>query len=237
MERRQTAVRLKRIEIFLGEYRTFRASEQQHRLDGLGRFISTYRSHQQLWRQSHPAQFNALCLFKTTINEGGHSAFLGWLLNAQETHGQGNLFLRAFLQACRPVSVLTIPDTYTVKLEYAGPCSVVDVCVYRVGMFVLYIENKTTAPDTEGQTAREFQDMRHIGARLGVPAEAQLAVYLTPDGRTAPDRTRGHGWLTAAYRDVATAFENALPVVTDDKVKYVILDWLDMVTAFRAIRR
>ena len=49
--------------------------------------------------EKHGDRFNIFeILDRTTDEVKGHSAFLGELLDSNGTHGQGNLFLNAFLQ-------------------------------------------------------------------------------------------------------------------------------------------
>jgi hypothetical protein len=168
--------------------------------------------------------------------EVGHSAFLAWLLDADGSHGQGKLFLRAFLDVCHPKPLLAIPDEYHVQTEFWERLSAIDILVYRAREFVLYIENKTTSPDTPDQSDREFKDMRQLGARLGIPEATQIAIYLTPEGRKPPGE-HSKEWRTAAYSDVGEAFDHLLPFVTDDKVKFVLDDWLGNISTFGAIGR
>jgi hypothetical protein len=228
--------RLAHMEGFIDAFRAYRWRTQQARLARMGDFVTAFQEQADRLRKSRPARFNVFSMFKVGTDEVSHSAFLAWLLDARGSHRQGNLFLKAFLDACRPIPSLTVPDEYRVQTEYSGLASVVDILVYRAGQFVLYIENKTASPDTPGQSDREFSDMRRLGARHDIPPDSQIAVYLTPQGRQPPG-AHAREWRTAAYADVGEVFDKVLPLVTEDKVRFIIDDWLDTVQAFGGVWR
>ncbi len=219
--------RLERMAGFIGDFGVYRQSRRQARLSSMRSFISSYQERVERF----PARFNLLALFKVKTREVRHSAFLAWLLDARESHKQGNLFLRAFLGACRPQLELAVPERYRVQTEFSWLESRIDILIYRPGQFILYIENKTTSPDTADQPDREVRDLRRLGKRFGIPLTAQIPIYLTPTGRLPPG-DQAKEWRTAAYGDIRQAFENALPLVTEDKVKYAVDDWLETISAF-----
>jgi hypothetical protein len=66
---------------------------------------------------------------------------------------------------------------------------------------------------------------------LDVPTEAQFPIYLTPDGRGAAG-DYAHMWHRVAYRDLGRTFEDLLPHITQDKVRFVVADWLDTILTF-----
>jgi hypothetical protein len=228
--------RLARIEGFIDAYQAYRWRTQQTRLGRMGDFVTAFRKQADRLRKSRPARFNVFSMFKVGTDEVSHSAFLAWLLDARESHRQGNLFLKAFLGACRPKPSLPIPEEYQVQTEFSWTRSRIDILVYQKNNFLLYIENKTGSPDTLDQPDREFEDMRELGAKLGVPPALQVPIYLTPTGRRPPgDHTME--WRTLAYSDVGRAFDDVLSVVTEDKVKFLLNDWLDTIVTFAGLWR
>jgi hypothetical protein len=228
--------RLERMDEFIDAFRAFRQGAWQARLGRMGDFIFAFGDQAGQLRKRRPAQFNVFSMFKVGTDEVRHSAFLAWLLNPDGGHRQGNLFLNAFLDACQTRSGIAIPDRYQVRTEYSGLLSRIDILVYRAGEFLLYIENKTASPDTPDQPDREFQDMRRLGSTLGVPPAAQIPIYLTPEGRKPPGAHAGE-WQTLAYTDVGQAFDEILPLVTEDKVRFIVDDWLDTIGTFSGVWR
>jgi len=119
------------------------------------------------------AGFNALWLFGIDRDEVKQSSFLAWLLNADASHGQGDVFLRAIIDACGLDIPLADTRRYRVETEFTGAESRIDVVVYRVGSFVIYLENKVDAPEQPDQVDREFRDMlarkgdRLLGPKIG----------------------------------------------------------------------
>ena len=75
-------------------------------------------------------------------DEVSHSGFLAWLFDPLGSHGQGSLFLRAFLDAAEPEIALLLPEVYQVQTELNRMTSVVDIAAFKAEDFVLYVENK-----------------------------------------------------------------------------------------------
>jgi hypothetical protein len=213
-------------------FKTLHSGRKQDRLAAMHRLISAFHNQsRQRWGKNQAA-FNIFSLVDFGTDEVRHSAFLAWLLDPDAGHGQGNVFLKAFLDACRPSVPLAIPDEYHVQTEFSGSLSRVDILVHQAKEFLLYIENKTVSDATPGQHDREFDDLRRVGSSmLAVPEGAQFAIYLTPEGRTASGR-HAHHWHRVAYRDIGKSFENLLPDITSDKVRHVLADWLDTILTF-----
>ncbi|MBC5772792.1 PD-(D/E)XK nuclease family protein [Pontibacter sp. KCTC 32443] len=106
-----------------------------------------------------------------------HSKFIAELLNPNGSHGQGRLFLDKFIQLCGGNVVdFASPN---IKREYRK----IDILV-RSGSNAIVVENKIWAPDQERQLERYHNTMIAEGA-------TPLLVYLTVDGRTPDEYTRG----------------------------------------------
>ncbi len=78
------------------------------------------------------------------------------MLDTHAAHGQGDLFLRAFLAACRPPIELALPERYHIQTEPAGLESIVDIVLYEAGVFLIYIENKTVSEAGWRNTTASF---------------------------------------------------------------------------------
>jgi len=178
----------------------------------------------------HPHE-NIFSILDVGADEVSHSAFLAWLLDPQSSHGEGSRFLETFLVIAEPQIDLQVPCAYRVQTEFSGMASIVDVVIYKAGTFLLFIENKTTSPDTPGQHDREFQDLRRMGTVLGVPEDHQFAVYLTPYGR----RTLGEHsqlWHRVSYRALGRAFAHLIPEIANERTQLLLEDWLETITLF-----
>lgn len=73
--------------------------------------------------------------------------------------------------------------------------------------------------------------MRRLGSRLRIPHERQFAVFLTPDGRelVTGDPTC---WQTLSYQQLGVLFEQLVPQITSDKVRFTLEDWLVVISDF-----
>jgi len=199
------------------------------RLDAMRGLVEVFQ--EQRKRHRGRVGFNTFALLNVGTDEVTHSAFLARLLDAEGGHGQGNMFLRAFLEACRPRIPLAPPDQYQVQTEFSGVESRIDILVYRAGQCLFYIENKTVSAAMPDQHDREFRDMRRAGEMLDVPEAAQCAIYLTPTGRRAIGDCASH-WYRVSYRNLGRVFDGLLPCITENKVGYIVADWLDTLTQF-----
>jgi hypothetical protein len=179
---------------------------------------------------------NVFSMFNIGTDEVSHSAFLAWLFDPEATHGQGWRFLQAFLEAAQPQIALQPPDTYRVQTELSGMMSIIDIVVFKAEACILFVENKTTSPDTPGQHDREIQDLRRLGTTLNVPPECQFPVYLTPYGRHARGRYR-RLWHRVAYRDLALTFARLLQEISDERARVLLEDWLETIAIFGGARR
>jgi hypothetical protein len=202
------------------------------RLGEIENFIGAFREHRKQLRGSELAQIDVLSRFGISMSETQHSAFLAWLLDAEGSHKQGDLFLRTFLDVCQPKPEVVAPGEYHVQREFWGGRSSIDILLYQPGEFLLYIENKTVSPDTRGQLSREFEDMRRLGRAFAVPTHRQVAVYLTPTGREHPDPVYRGEWCSASYTDLAQALDTLLPRLEDARLQFALETWLDAISIF-----
>ena len=227
--------RLQRVQAFIATFRALREAEREARLEAMRDFLATFEAARPLVER-RGKDLNLFHLLGLQTDEVSHSAFLAWLFDPQAAHGEGGRFMQVFLGAARPRIALRLPETYTVRTELSGVKSIIDIAVYRVGMFIVYIENKTVSPDTPGQHDREVEDLRRLGVTLQVPEKHQYLVYLTPYGRRALG-THRELWHRVGYCDLGLALSRQLPEVSDDRTSFVLDDWLDTTTHFGGVRR
>lgn len=136
-------------------------------------------------------------------NEIRHSRVLRWLLDPNESHGLGPLFLRAFLQqVCMAggdaFDLLTADlDTFSVFHEYKH----IDLLlISRESKVVVAIENKVDSTEHDDQLKR-YEDV----LRADFPEDKfkRAFVYLTLDG----DEASRSEWLPLPYQKIIEAIE------------------------------
>lgn len=145
--------------------------------------------------------FDALGVARAEIR---HSNFLAWLLDPGESHGQGDLFLKAILmdlarkareQGLRPpFSPVHLDGADLSAVEIRREWRNIDLLIIcREPCFVIAIENKVDSGEHSGQLQRYEQTLE---AEFG--KSMVMHVYLTPDGREASD----DDWANYSYADV-----------------------------------
>ena len=152
-----------------------------------------------------PDDFPAFSVFRALRverHEVRHSNFLAWLINPRESHLQGTLFLRFFLDAVaniageqRPVAVkLKGPEAISGSVEVSRESDRVDLrIVLPVAKVVIAIENKIFASEQIGQLSRYAESIqRDFGGWDSV------FLYLTLDGDLPSDDR----WLPVTHRHV-----------------------------------
>jgi hypothetical protein len=222
-----------RMQLFIDEFRALRLAAQEMRLTTMAGFLALFAELDQRQR-TRQVDFNLFSLFEVETDEVRHSRFLAWLLDAGSGHGQGNLFLQAFAEACR----LNIPPDalgrYHVRTEFSGAEAIIDILVCKAEAFLIYLENKVLASEGYDQLNRELRDMRRLGRSLQVPRARQFAIFLTPDGRAPVSGDVMH-WQSISYSQLARAFEKVLPAIASAKVRDVVKDWVETVSVFGGV--
>ncbi len=143
--------------------------------------------------------FDALGIVRTEIR---HSNFLAWLLDPNESHGQGSLFLRAVLmdllrqspQELRPFSPIQLDGAEMRGVEIRREWRHIDILIKCSDPpFVLAIENKVDA----GPHNPFEQYQRAVSDEF--PAHEHMYVYLTPEGADLEEYDQ---WTPYSYRDI-----------------------------------
>ncbi len=145
--------------------------------------------------------FDALGIARAEIR---HSNFLAWLLNPNESHGQGDLFLKAVLmdilrRARRndisvPISAVSLDGAEFRDVEIHREWKGIDLLIRCSDpALVVTIENKVDSGEHSGQLGR-YEAVAEADFE-GIPS---LFVFLTPDGRHASDID----WTPYSYADI-----------------------------------
>lgn len=144
--------------------------------------------------------FDALGIARAEIR---HSNFLAWLLDPSESHGQGDLFLKAILMdvirhvspAARPVSPVELDgiELFGVAVRREWPAKI-DLCIScREPPFVVAIENKVDSGEHGGQLAKYAAALsEHF------PGVKCLRLFLTHSGVEPTDPS----WCPYTYSDI-----------------------------------
>jgi hypothetical protein len=142
--------------------------------------------------------FDALGVARAEIR---HSNFLAWLLDPDESHGQGELFLKAVLMdlvryARRagfdpPISAVDLDGFDLQGVEVRREWRNIDLLVAcRAPRFVIAVENKMHSSEKQEKLQR-YED----AVARAFPGHPGLYVFLNPDGDDAPDED----WMPYSY--------------------------------------
>lgn len=203
----------------------------QERLDRISDLLSTIEDYYRVHYTSVPASFNLFNLFNARQKEAVQSRLLYWLLDPRGSHRQGSIFLERFLDLLHlDVRNSDLHRCY-VGEEAEVTESRVDIILFVRGDFLIFVECKVLAGEQPEQIDREFRDLRRTGRNLHIPEHRQVAVFLTPDGR-APVSGDGGRWRRLSYRELAEQFRPLLPAITSEKVRYVLEDWMAVISSF-----
>lgn len=174
-------------------------------------------------------KFNMFDVLKISRTEIRHSNMLGWLLNPNENHGMGDVFLKGILQRLvendsdgrYDVFNVLLMDFYTfsVMREWKN----IDILLTSTEeKTVIAIENKVGSHEHSNQLNR----YRNI-LEKEYPDYNRMLVFLTPDGEKPSDV---ENWDVLTYSDVIDVLESAttqIKVLPD--VDLMIKNYIDVV--------
>lgn len=148
--------------------------------------------------------FDALGVVRAEIR---HSNFLAWLLDPNESHGQGALFLKAVLMdllkgappEARPLSPVELDGEELRGVEVRREWRRIDLLITcKEPPFAVAVENKIDSGESDGQLGRYKRVMREQ-----FPGLKQMFVFLTTDGVEPSDED----WVPYSYADVHRVLE------------------------------
>jgi hypothetical protein len=169
------------------------------RLTSLERFVVENDELQRL--EEAIGRFNIFDSLGIARVEIRHSNFLAWLLDPAESHGQGALFLKAFLMDLfrqspsgqRPFSPVELDGIELRGIEIRREWRHIDILIAcKEPAFVLAIENKVDSG--ENNPLQKYAD----DVASAFPDRPTMFVFLTRSGAEASDDT----WVPYTYGDV-----------------------------------
>lgn len=174
-------------------------------------------------------KFNMFDVLKISRTEIRHSNMLGWLLNPNENHGMGDVFLKGILQRLvendsdgrYDVFNVLLMDFYTfsVMREWKN----IDILLTSTEeKTVVAIENKVGSHEHSNQLNR----YRNI-LEKEYPDYNRMLVFLTPDGENPSDV---ENWDVLTYSDVIDVLESAtLQIKILPDVDLMVKNYIDVV--------
>jgi hypothetical protein len=224
--------RLEQMALLIRDLQALRLATRDMRHEKVKSFLSTFQeTHSRFYHERHTS-WNVFSVLGVRTDEVKHSSFLAWLLDADGDHGQGPMFLRAFVDLCCLDIPRPVLDRSLVRTEFPGQESIIDILICCRGEFIIYLENKVLAQEGPAQIDREWADMRHLAVAWRVPEGRQFAVFLTPTGRK-PKSGDASRWRNVSYQEIAAAFAGLLPEIRSAKVQLLLRDWIETISAFK----
>lgn len=176
--------------------------------------------------------FNVLSVLRIGPDEVRHTRVLAWLCDADAEHGLGSAFFEKLLAA----SGIALPADsfvgYEVYPEFSRQESIVDIAMFKMGLFLVYLENKIDAAEGFDQLGREHRDMRRVGETLCIPEGRQFAVFLTPEGRR-PTTGNPEQWISISYATVAAVLGEVKSLGVGPKLNGLLEDLIETYGTWR----
>lgn len=173
--------------------------------------------------------FDALGVVRQEIR---HSNFLAWLLDPAESHGQGQLFLKAILMDLlrqappdqRPLSPVNLDGNdlggVRVRREWRNLDLLVEADDPKIA---IAIENKIDASEHSNQLTR-YRDT----VQSAFPSHRRMFVFLTPEG----DEPSEEDWTIYTYGDIHRVLHRCMRLNQDsigDEVAAFLSHYLSLV--------
>jgi hypothetical protein len=162
-----------------------------------------------LMLESRIGKFNIFDALRITRKEIRQSNFLAFILDPAESHGQGQLFLKALLMDLlkqappdrRPLSPLELDGTDLRGIEIKREWKYIDLLITCKELrFAVVFENKIDTQEHSNQLLRAQWTMTDY-----YPDLRPLYIYLTPGG----DKPSEESWLPYTYADIHRVLQRA----------------------------
>lgn len=186
-------------------------------------FFELYDEKQKGFVATGRSEFNTFSILRFGGDEVRHTQILAWLLNERGSHGQGDLFFRAFLDAAGLLYTEGQRKHYRVRAEFLGREAKTDIVIYCAPNFAIAVENKIFANQGEDQLDREFRDLERHALSENIPTENIRGVFITRDGRD-PHTRKPDTWIPLSHFKLVESFEATISEIRDEKLRCLLLD-------------
>lgn len=222
--------KVQKMSALLSKFRTLGQSKREKKLTQMSALLSSFSDIHQQSRQRQVANFNLFSLLQLSKNEATQTTVLGWLLDAEGSHGQGSLFLEQLVKLCGDcIPPEHFSQPYRLLCGAIAPQLRLDLILYRPGEFLVAIDNNILDREGINQAELEIIEMRQLGSAQRIPKERQIAIFLTPEGRAPRSGDPDH-WHQLSYPQLAAAFDPVVLQLNDLKLKHILVDWIEVVS-------
>jgi len=221
---RQMQVRLGRFRGVLGGFREAVCQARTRFLSSAGTILdglAEARRSRRARRADRAALLNTFEVLGFSTDELRHSRVLAWLLDPDETHGQGMLFFSILLSELGLKPWYATCD-YRVHREAKHEESRIDIEVIS-REFIIHIENKVRQPPDGEQLKREWKDLVREASLRGVDDENRHAFLLTPGGTVVVGAPQ---FRSLSWGQVARAAETFLKQARAEEVKWFMCQYM-----------
>jgi len=159
------------------EYTKTTIEKFENLLTGYEKVFKEYRKKQ----ENTAEELNILDVLDFTYDELRHSRFLSFLLDPLESHAQGNLFFRVFLEATHlPIEYAQLEYVVKPEVKYNESRIDIEMRSKKGGErgFIIHIENKVGAAPYRDQIERENRDLLRAADAMCIPDERRHGFLL-----------------------------------------------------------
>ncbi len=234
-------ITISKISDFLERYKSFsrtysdqRLAEYTYRFNHIKSALSVIKSIAEDINRWNGSSFNIFKLLKVDRYEvSTHSAILANLLNPDGSHGQGFLFLDAFLKHCSknwpmPQTLHSSGYSWNVETEKStafGRLDIVLTCPEQD--YVLAIENKIDADEQEDQLVRYSDWLKSSFATRNYMSDL---IFLTPTGHESLT-AKGCMYHRMSYcTDIRDWLENVAGRICAPKIRETVYQYIEVIT-------
>ena len=173
---------------------------------------------------------NIFQILRISKNEIRHSNFLSWLLDPNESHKLGDIFLKRFLREVfssdkfGDIDQVDVEGMDLSKVEIQREWKNIDILI-KLENVVVCVENKVLSKEHSNQLRRYKEIIENQ-----FPNHHQTFVYLTPEGDTSEDESDTYEPIS--YEFIVESLERIISVYGESlngQVKNYIKDYITII--------
>ena len=175
----------------------------------------------------NPNIFQILRITKTEIR---HSNFLSWLLDSNQSHKLGDIFLKRFLREVfssdkfTEIEQVDVEGMDLTKVEIQREWNNIDILI-KLENVVVCIENKVLSKEHSNQL-KKYKDILNSH----FPNDHQIFVYLTPEGINPENEIQSYeplsyGFIVESLNRILSVYGESL----NEQVRIYIKDYINVI--------